>query len=100
MIDFVKHILDIEKIPNPLDLIDEAFRGFEINHTPPFTADQLTFLRMLQTVFERKHHIEKNDLYELPFKNLGSNTPTPLFKETLVEEMIIMCSKLEKRLFN
>ena len=97
MVEFMKHILDVEKIDGRLDLIDEAFRGFEINHNPPFTADQLLFLRMIQTVFERKHHIEKNDLYMPPFKNLAS--PTPLFKEETLDEMVSMCSKLEKKVF-
>ena len=98
MIGFMKHILDIEKLKEPIELIDEAFRGFEINHTPPFSADQMNFLQTLQTVFERKHHIEKGDLYEYPFKNLGSSVPTPMFKEETVDDMMIMCKKLEEEL--
>jgi len=96
MIGFMKHILDIEKLKNPEELIEEAFRGFEINHSPAFSADQLLFLQTLQTVFERKHHIEKGDLYEFPFSNLGSNYPTPMFKEEVIDEMMIMCKKLEE----
>ena len=96
MVQFMRHILDIAKLKDPIERIDEAFRGFEINHTPPFSADQLHFLRILQTVFERKKHIEKGDLYELPFKNLGNTAPTPMFKEETVDEMVNMCKKLEE----
>mgnify|MGYP000941723390 FL=1 len=56
-------------------------------------------MRTLQTVFERKRHLEKADLYEPPFSNLGSAVPTPLFKDDEVDDMIEMCTILEKEVF-
>ena len=98
MVEFIKHILGIAKFKDPYELIDEAFRGFIIKHNF-LSADQTDFMRTLQTVFERKHHIEKIDLYENPFKNLGSTAPTPMFKDSEVDDMIHLCTFLEKEVF-
>ncbi len=98
MVEFIKHILGLVKIKDPSELIDEAFRGFIVQHNF-LSADQTDFLRALQTVFERKHHVEKIDLYEPPFTNLGSTAPTPMFMEGDVDDMILLCSFLEKEVF-
>ena len=97
VVEFIKHILGIKKLKEPQDLIDEAFRGFAITHT--LSADQLKFMQILQTYFERKRHVEKSDLYEYPFANMGSAWPTPSFKEDDVENMLEMCTILEKEVF-
>ena len=75
VVEFIKHILGIKKLKEPQDLIDEAFRGFAITHT--LSADQLKFMQILQTYFERKRHVEKSDLYEFPFANMGSAWANP-----------------------
>ena len=97
VVEFIKHILGIEKLKEPQELIDEAFRGFAITHT--LSADQLKFMQILQTYFERKRHVEKGDLYEFPFANMGSAWPTPSFKEGDVDNMLQMCTILEKEVF-
>ena len=97
VVEFIKHILGIKKLKEPQDLIDEAFRGFAITHT--LSADQLKFLQILQTYFERKRHVEKGDLYDPPFTNMGTAWPTPNFKEDEVNNMILMCKVLEKEVF-
>ena len=98
VVEFIKHILGITKLKDPYELIDEAFRGFIIKHNF-LSADQTDFMRTLQTVFERKRHIEKIDLYEPPFSNLGSTVPTPMFRDNEVDDMIQMCTILEKEVF-
>lgn len=97
VVEFIKHILGIKKLKEPQELIDEAFRGFAITHT--LSADQLKFMQILQTYFERKRHVEKGDLYEFPFANMGSAWPTPSFKEDDVDNMLQMCTILEKEVF-
>ena len=98
MVEFIKHILGIAKFKDPYELIDEAFKGFIIKHNF-LSADQTDFMRILQTVFERKHHIEKINLFERPFSNLGSTVPTPMFKDSEVDDMIQLCTFLEKEVF-
>ena len=98
MVEFIKHILGLAKIKDSSELIDEAFRSFIVKHNF-LSADQTDFMRALQTVFERKHHVEKIDLYEPPFSNLGSTAPTPMFMEGEVDDMILLCSFLEKEVF-
>ena len=90
--------MGITKLKDPYELIDEAFRGFLIKHNF-LSADQTDFMRISQTVFERKHHIDKIDLYERPFTNLGSTAPTPMFKDSEVDDMIQLCTILEKEVF-
>ena len=98
VVEFIKHILGITKLKDPSELIDEAFSGFIIKYNF-LSADQTDFMRILQTVFERKHHIEKIDLYERPFSNLGSTAPTPMFMDSEVNDMIQLCTFLEKEVF-
>jgi type I restriction enzyme, R subunit len=95
IVEFIKHILGLVKLKDRSELIDEAFRSFIVQHNF-LSADQIDFIRALQTVFERKHHVEKIDLYEAPFTNLGSTVPTPMFMEGEVDDMIELCSFLEK----
>jgi len=98
VVEFIKNILGITKLKDSYELIDEAFRGFIIKHNF-LSADQTDFMRTLQTFFERKQHIKKTDLYEPPFSNLGSTVPTPLFRDDEVDDMIQMCTILEKEVF-
>jgi type I restriction enzyme R subunit len=62
------------------------------------SADQVNFLRTIQTVFTRKHHIEYSDLFEPPFTNFGVNAPIPLFEDEDLKEVIQICNKLEREL--
>ena len=96
MVEFIKHILGLVKIKGQSELIDEAFRSFIVKHNF-LSADQTDFMRVLQTVFERKRNIKKTDLYEPPFTNLGSTAPTPMFKDSEIDDMLQLCSDLKKR---
>ena len=75
VIEFIKHILGIKKLKEPQELIEEAFRGFAITHT--LSADQLKFMQILQTYFERKRHVEKSDLYESSVCKHGISLASP-----------------------
>ena len=94
-IDFIKHILKLDELRNMDEVIHEEFRLFAIRNAH-FSADQLTFIRMLENVFIDRRQIQEDDLYEYPFKNLGSTVPEPMFKDYEIRNMITMCEKLEK----
>ena len=98
IVDFIKHILGLIKLRDPYEVIDEAFRVFVINN-PHFSSDQIAFIRILQTVFERKKHIELQDLHQLPFTNLGSTIPEPMFKNEEIKNMVMMCKNIENEVF-
>ncbi len=97
--EFLKHILNVKKLKTPEEKIDEEFRNFIARHNQVYSADQINFLRTLQTVFVKKKHIDFGDLFEAPFTNFGVNAPMPLFEEQELKELVGLCQKLEKEAF-
>ena len=99
LVDFIKSVLGLYQAPDPKKKIDEAFQTFMIMNNRHYTADQLHFIRMIQTVFMRKKHIEMTDLWEAPFTNFGVSAPMPMFDEGDLREFIGICQGLERELF-
>jgi len=97
LVQFIKKILGTYEFPDPQKRIEEEFKTFMIEHQF-LNADQINFMRTLQTVFLKKKHIEYKDFFELPFSNI-SNAPMPLFEEETLKELTKLCSKLENELF-
>jgi hypothetical protein len=84
-----------EKIAGEKKRIEDAFKTFMIEKNY-LNADQVNFLRTIQTVFAKKHHVEYSDLFEPPFTNFGVNAPIPLFQDEDLKEVIQLCSDLER----
>lgn len=99
LVQFIKKILGLYEFPRPKERIEEEFKTFMISHNDFFNADQINFLRTLMTVFSKKKHIEYSDFFEPPFTNFGTDSPTPLFTEEQLNEMVALCNKLETQLF-
>ena len=55
VVEFVRHILGLTKLPNKDDMIQESFSEFLL--TKNFSADQINFLRILESVFISKKTI-------------------------------------------
>lgn len=96
-VQFIKKILGLYEFPDPQEKIREAFRAFIVEKNY-LNSDQVNFIRTLQTVFMKKHHVEYNDLFELPFRNLVA-VPTRLFKEEDLKEAIQLCNNLEREVY-
>jgi type I restriction enzyme R subunit len=94
LVDFVKKILGLYEFPEPEKEIEEAFKTFMIEKNY-LNADQVNFLRTIQTVFTKKRHIELSELYEPPFTNFGPKAPIPLFRKEELDEVLKMCKNLE-----
>lgn len=93
-VDFLKHALNIVKIPSYEDIVKKAFDAFILEHN--YNADQSRFLRAVQNVFVQRRKIEPADLYEEPFTNFGKDAVDKLFTEEDVNELV----KLTKKLVN
>lgn len=91
-VDFLKHALNIEKIPSYEDIVKKAFDAFILEHN--YNADQSRFLRAVQNVFVQRRKLEPADLYEEPFTNFGSNAVDKLFTEEDVNELVALTRKL------
>jgi type I restriction enzyme R subunit len=91
-VDFLKHALNIEKIPSYEDVVKKAFDAFILEHN--YNADQSRFLRAVQNVFVQRRKLEQADLYEEPFTNFGSNAVDKLFTEEEVYELVELTKRL------
>lgn len=91
-VDFLKHALNIEKIPSYDDIVKKAFDAFIIEHN--YNADQSRFLRAVQNVFVQRRKLEPADLYEEPFTNFGKDAVDKLFTEEDVSELVELTKKL------
>jgi len=97
LVQFIKNVLGMYSFPDPKKKIADAFKAFMIEKNY-LSADQVNFLRTIQTVFTRKRHIEYSDLFEPPFTNFGVNAPIPLFEDEDLKEVIQICNNLEREL--
>ena len=94
LVQFIKKVLGLYQFPDPAKKIDEAFKTFMIEKNY-LNADQVNFLRTMETVFKKQHHIEYGDLFEPPFTNFGPNAPVPLLEKDDVDELLNICHNLE-----
>ena len=91
-VDFLKHALNLEKMPSYRDIVARAFDAFILEHN--YNADQSRFLRAVQTVFLERRKLEVADLYEEPFTNFGSNAVEKYFTEEEIAGLIDLTNKL------
>lgn len=88
LVQFVKNILGLYKFPEPEKRIKDAFETYIIENNRHYSADQLNFIRTVQTVFTKKKHIEFPQLFDAPFTNFGVNAPMPMFTENELNDFI------------
>ena len=62
-----------------------------------YSADQLNFIRMVESVFAAKKHITCEDFWEPPFSNLG-NAPEPMFSKAELASFVGICARIEREL--
>ncbi|MCZ7392154.1 MAG: DEAD/DEAH box helicase family protein [Candidatus Methanoperedens sp.] len=99
LVQFVKNILGLYKFPEPETRIKDAFNTYIIENSRHYSADQLNFIRTVQTVFSKKKHIEYTELFDAPFTNFGINAPMPMFTENELNDFINICGTLEKEIY-
>lgn len=94
LVDFLKHVLNIETLPTYETVVRKAFDAFILEHN--YNADQSRFLRAVQTVFLQRKKLELADLYEEPFTNFGQNAVEKLFGPLEIAELIRRAGKLTR----
>ncbi|ATU08595.1 type I restriction endonuclease subunit R [Methanohalophilus portucalensis] len=99
LVDFIKHVLGLYEYPSPNHVIKDAFDTFIIENNKQYSADQLNFIRTLQTVFLRKQHVEFSNLWNAPFTNFGTNSPMPMFSKEELNAFIHICNEVEEEIF-
>jgi type I restriction enzyme R subunit len=90
----VRQVLDMQYLPDYKDLVARQFETYVTQHSPAYNADQIRFLRAVQSVFLQKRHLETADLYEPPLDMFGADTVERWFTEGDMKELVNFTNKL------
>lgn len=85
-LEFARKLLDIQDLPDYEVLVPRGFAAFVAAHQ--FTAQQIAFLRAVESVFLRKRQLEPADLYEGPLLRFGEGAVERLFTDDEVRELM------------
>jgi type I restriction enzyme R subunit len=89
---FVRQVLELDALPDYKELVRHQFETYIIAHN--FNADQIRFLRAVQSVFLQKHHLERADLYEPPLTNFGADAVDRWFSEQEAADIVEFTHRL------
>ena len=90
--DFLRHILDIARLPSREEQISRAFDEWVRTH-PGLTATQLMFLRTLrQAVIQQAEVTTLDSLRQPPFNVIGD--PENLFSSELLADILALAARL------
>jgi type I restriction enzyme, R subunit len=88
----VRQVLDMQYLPDYKDLVARQFETYVTQHN--YNADQIRFLRAVQSVFLQKRHLEAADLYEPPLDMFGADAVERWFTEKEIVEVVEFTNKL------
>ena len=89
---FARKVLDLEALPDYQEVVQRQFEGYITRHQ--HNADQIRFLRAVQSVFLEKRKLETADLYEPPLTNFGADAVEKWFDKKEVEEILDFTNRL------
>lgn len=85
---FVRHVLDLDAIPNYEAVVATQFDNHITRHA--YTGDQIRFLRAVQDVFLTKKRLVEADLYEAPLTHFGRNAVDRFFSPDEIKEIVAL----------
>jgi type I restriction enzyme R subunit len=89
---FVRHVLDLDAIPDYEAVVARGFQEHITSHN--YTGDQIRFLRSVQEVFLAKRRLFEADLYEPPLTNFGRNAVERFFTPAQIKEIVALTEHL------
>src|SRR6266540_323543 len=89
---FVRHVLEIENIPDYEAVVAQGFQAHVTSHN--YTGDQIRFLRSVQEVFLAQRRLSEADLYEPPLTNFGRNAVERFFTPAEIKEIVALTDHL------
>ena len=75
------------------DIVRQAFDAFILSQT--FSADQIRFLRAVQTYFVKEHRLDTTDSLEPPFTMFGMDAVERLFAPGQLEAVFGLIEELK-----
>ena len=92
-IQFMRHILGLEKLESWSETVTAAFDAFIIEHNT-LTEVQIRFLQTLKTFILQTGTVEKHHLIEAPFTSIHPQGIRGVFKANEIDEVIRLASLL------
>lgn len=86
LLAFLRELLEFEALPDYKDIVERNFEQFITQHQ--YNANQIRFLRAVQSVFLQKRRLEVADLYDEPLDRFGEDAVERWFTEDEVNELI------------
>jgi type I restriction enzyme R subunit len=99
LVAFLKEILGLPAVAEAEARIRESFQTFMIEQNKHYSADQLNFIRMIESVFAKNHRLAEEDLWGPPFTNFGMTAPVPMFTEDVLDAFVGICRRLAREIF-
>ena len=90
-LEFLSTLLDLDAIPDYRAIVQHQFQQFITTHS--YNADQIRFLRAVQSVFLEKRRLALADLYLEPLTNFGADAVDRWFSPAEVQEMLELTSR-------
>jgi type I restriction enzyme, R subunit len=88
----IRQVLDMAYLPDYRDLVARQFESYITQRN--YNADQIRFLRAVQSVFLQKRHLEAADLYEPPLDMFGADAVERWFTEKEVNEVVEFANRM------
>ena len=92
LLAFLRHLLELDALPDYESIVKRHFEQHILRHQ--FNADQIRFMRAVQSVFLQKQQLQLADLYEAPLTAFGNNAVDRLFTEQDVAELLDLTKRL------
>jgi type I restriction enzyme R subunit len=73
-------------------VVTRQFESYITQHN--YNADQIRFLRAVQSVFLQKRHLETADLYEPPLDMFGADAVDRWFTEKEITDVVSFANRL------
>ena len=71
MLEFLRNLLELDEIPDYEEIVRRQFGEYVASHA--FNANQVRFLRGVESVFLQKRKLELADLYDSPLDRFGED---------------------------
>ncbi|MEW6083218.1 MAG: DEAD/DEAH box helicase family protein [Chloroflexota bacterium] len=88
----VRQVLDMQYLPDYKDVVARQFEAYVTQHN--YNADQIRFLRAVQSVFLQKRRLETADLYEPPLDMFGADAVDRWFTDDEVQEVVEFANRM------
>jgi type I restriction enzyme R subunit len=92
LLGFLREQIEMEELPDYKTIVQRNFEQYIAQHL--YKADQIRFLRAVQTVFLQKRRIELADLYDESLDRFWEDAVERLFTENEVDDLIELMTKL------